>query len=339
MEGLILLGLAGVGYVLNKDKDSHRIETNVRPPVFQNSNSSIYNLNNVRDAQNQEAQMVHGNFKKAMDPQSNFVLNGTAKGKQLEPKHKQMIEGMHGSHLTTDQFMTNDQGIRMAPYFSGEGPAAVNYDDPRALRQHQGGFKTEFAFPKRETNLKLPPQRNVGNVHGMKDSGAAMNQDRYIPGMYKTDELPFEQEKVSHISQRSGVNRDIGEILAQRNSIDNTRALSNQKVSFGSKVIAGKGIDERGKEGQVFKHLPDRDYEQNPDQWLVTTGAIDAAELRPAQIIPDTNRQFLNRQEFGPAAPNGYTAEEKRPMFKKTDKQQLASDTVRNAYGTEIFID
>ena len=26
-------------------------------------------------------------------------------------------------------------------------------------------------------------------------------------------------------------------------------------------------------------------------------------------------------------------------MFKKTDKQQLAADTIRNAYGTEIFID
>ena len=26
-------------------------------------------------------------------------------------------------------------------------------------------------------------------------------------------------------------------------------------------------------------------------------------------------------------------------MFKKSDKQQLASDTVRNAYGTEVFID
>ena len=339
MEGLILLGLAGVGYVLNKDKDSHRIETNVRPPVFQNSNSSIYNLNNVRDAQNQEAQMVHGNFKKAMDPQSNFVLNGTAKGKEHEPKHKQMIEGLYGSYLTKDQFMTNDQGIRMAPYFSGEGPAAVKLEDPMRLRQLQGGAQNEFYKNKRETNLNLPPQRNVGNVHGMQDTGHAMDQDRYIPGMYKTDELPFEQEKVSHISQRSGVNRDIGEIYAQRNSVDNMRTLSNQKVSFGTKVLAGKGIDERGKEGQVFKHLPDRDYEQNPDQWLVTTGAIDAAELRPAQIIPDTNRQFLNRQEMGPAAPNGYTAEEKRPMFKKTDKQQLASDTVRNAYGTEIFID
>ena len=342
MEGLILLGLAGVGYVLNKDKDSHRIETKVRPPVFQNSNSSIYNLNNVRDAQNQEAQMVHGNFKKALDPQSNFVLHAASKGKELESRGNQMVEGLDGNRISRKNFMTNDQGITMEPFFSGEGPPANNFNDSRKLNSHQGS--TEYKYTHRNArhngvNLKLPPQRNVGNVYGMKDTGRAMDHDRYNTGMRKQNEIPFEQEKVPHISQRSGVNRDIGEIYAQRNSVDNTRALSNQKMSFGSRVIAGKGIDERGKEGQVFKHLPDRDYEQNADQWLVTTGAVDANALRPAQIIPDTNRQFLNRQEFGPAAPNGYTAEEKRPMFKKTDKQQLSSDTVRNAYGTEIFID
>ena len=81
------------------------------------------------------------------------------------------------------------------------------------------------------------------------------------------------------------------------------------------------------------------DYHQTPDQWLITTGAIDAGSIRPAQILPDTNRQNSPRQEFGPAAPTEYVAEGKRPMFKKTDKQQLASDTIRNAYGTEIFID
>ena len=204
---------------------------------------------------------------------------------------------------------------------------------------HQGGGDNEFYFSKREINLNLPPQKDVGNVYGMKDTGEAMDQSRYIAGMYRTDERPFEQERVPHIDQNSEINRDIGEIFAQRNSVDNIRALSNQKMSFGTRVIAGKGIDERGKQGQVFKNKPDKDYLQNSDQWLVTTGAFDAASIRPAQILPETNRQYLNRQEIGPAAPNGYTAEEKRPMFKKSDKQQLDSDTVRNAYGTEIFID
>jgi hypothetical protein len=331
MEGVILLGLAGVGYIINKNSNNQSIDTVVRPPVFQNTNSSIYDLNNVKDAQVFETQLVQENYKQTLDSHSNKVSHMDAKNKD--------IIGLDGNTITRGNFMTNDQGIMMEPFFRGEGQANVNYDDPMGLRQHQGGMVGEFYKNKREANLHLPPQKNIGNVYGMQDTGRSMDQDRYIPGMYKTDERPFEDEKVPHISQNAEINRDIGEIFAQRNSIDNTRALSNQKVSFGSRVIAGKGIDERGNEGQVFKHLPDQDYEQTPNQWLVTSGAIDAPKLRPAQIIPDTNRQFLNSQEIGAAAPNGYTAESKRPMFKKTDKQQLESDTVRNAYGTEIFID
>ena len=343
MEGIILLGLAGVGYAINKDNKKHSVETNVKPQVFQNSNSSIYDLNNLSDAQNYEVQLVQDNFKQSMDPQSNKVFNGSAKSKELTNKPDDLIEGLDGSYLSKSQFMTNDQGVKMAPFFRGDGPASINFDDSRKLHSHQGS--TEYRYTHRNArhngvNLNLPPQKYAsGNPYGMKDTGRAMDQDRYIPGIYKTDERPFEQEKIPHISERSSVNRDIGEIFAQRNSVDNIRALSNQKVSFGTKVIPGKGIDERGKEGQVFKHLPDRDYEQSADQWLVTTGAIDANSLRPAQIIPDTNRQFLNRQELGPAGSNVHISEEKRPMFKKSDKQQLASDTVRNAYGTEIFID
>ena len=56
MEGAILLGLAGIGYLMNKDddKEKHRIDTNIQPNVFQNTNSSIYDLNNIADAQNYE---------------------------------------------------------------------------------------------------------------------------------------------------------------------------------------------------------------------------------------------------------------------------------------------
>ena len=56
------------------------------------------------------------------------------------------------------------------------------------LNQHRGGFQNEFYQNKREVNLNLPPQQNVGNVFGMRDTGPAVDQTRYIPGMYKTDE-------------------------------------------------------------------------------------------------------------------------------------------------------
>ena len=338
MEGAILLGLAGVGYLMNKETKSHRIETNVQPQVFQNSNSSIYDLNNVADAQAYESQLVQQNFKQSLQNQTNIVSDFNAKDKEVTPP-SDIVMGLDGNPIKKDQFLVNDQGIKIEPFFSGSGPAAINFDDTRILNQHQGGFQNEFYQNKTEVNLNLPPQMNVGNVFGMSDTGPAMDQSRYIPGMYRTDDRPFDQERVAHIDQKSSVNRDVGEIFAQRNSVDNIRALSNQKMSFGGKVLSGKGVDQRSVEGQVYKHLPNQDYENTADRWLVTTGAIDSGLVRPAQILPETNRQYLNRQDLGTPGTSINSSEQKRPIFKQSDKQQLASDSTRNLFGKEIFVD
>ena len=122
MEGIILLGLAGAGYMINKNSQSNRIETNVRPPVFQNSNTSIYDLNNVADSQQLEKNMIDNNFKKTLDSQSNMVSDFNAKDKMVEPQ----IIGLDGNPISKDDFMKNDQGITMEPFFRGEGPTAIN---------------------------------------------------------------------------------------------------------------------------------------------------------------------------------------------------------------------
>ena len=344
MEGAILLALAGVGYLFNKDekKDTHRIETNVKPQVFQNTNSSIYNLSNVSDAQKYEVGLVEKNFERTLNNQNNMVSDYNAKMKEVQPK-SDIFMGLDGRPINKKDFLVNDQGIKVEPFYCGEGPPSIDFSRNVNLSRTTG--MTEHRFHNCEArhngvNLHGPPQPFVnGNPFGMKDTGVAMEHDRYDPGMYKTNELPFEQERISHIDQKSSINRDIGDIFAQKNSIDNLRALSNPKLTFEGKIIAGKGIDERGIQGQVFKNLPDKDYEQDPDQWLVTTGAIDAAKIRPAEILPETNRQYLNRQDLGTPGSSVNMSEEKRPMFKKTDKQQLSSDTIRNAYGKEVFID
>ena len=344
MEGAILLGLAGIGYLMNKDddKEKHRIDTNIKPDIFQNTNSSIYNLNNVADSQKFESKLVNQNFEKTLDNQSNMVSDYNAKLKEIEPT-SDIIMGLDGNPIQKKDFLINDQGIKVEPFYSGNGPAGIDFTRNTGLDRHQG--MSDYRYIHREArhngvNLHGPPQPYAnGNPFGAPDSGPAMNQDRYDPGMYKTNELPFEQQRIAHIDQKSDINRDVGEIFAQRNGVDNIRALSNPKLSFEGKVIAGKGIDERGIEGQVFKHLPDRDYEQNPNQWLVTTGAVEAGTIRPAEILPETNRQYLNRQDLGTPGSSVNMSEEKRPMFKKSDRQQLDSDTIRNAYGKEIFID
>ena len=64
MEGIVLLGLAGVGYLINKNKEenNHIIDTSSRPPMYQNSNTSIYDLNNYKDSKLYETELVSKSF-------------------------------------------------------------------------------------------------------------------------------------------------------------------------------------------------------------------------------------------------------------------------------------
>ena len=345
MEGILLLGLAGVGYIMNKNKEeenSTRIESTVRPKLIQNSSSSIYDINNYLDSKKYEQELLNNNFEQTLNNNSNMVSDYNAKLKEVEPR-SDIIMGLDGKPINKDKFLVNDQGIKVEPYYRGEGPPAIDFTRNTGLDRHQG--MSDYRYMHREArhngvNLHGPPQPFANGIpFGMSDTGPAMEQNRYHSGMYKTSELPFEQERVPHIDRNSDVNRDVGDIYAQRNGIDNLRALSNPKLTFEGKVIAGKGIDERGVEGQVFKNLPNQDYEQSADQWLVTTGASTSALIRPAQILPETNRQYLNRQDIGVPGSSISVSEQKRPMFKKSDKQQLESDTIRNATGTVFYSD
>ena len=87
MEGAIFLGLAGIGYLLNKDKETKRVETNVRPDVFQNTNTSIYDLNNFKDSKNYEMSKVQSNFEQTLDQTTPMVSDFNAKSKEMQHKN------------------------------------------------------------------------------------------------------------------------------------------------------------------------------------------------------------------------------------------------------------
>ena len=156
------------------------------------------------------------------------------------------------------------------------------------------------------------------------------DQSRYVGGMERRNELPFEQERVAHIDQKSEINRDIDLAYAQRNSVDAIRTLNNLKESYGGKVLGGKGIDHRGQEGEVFQHKPDADYINTADRWLVTTGAIEAPMIQPEEIVKETNRAYFNEGKMGPAGAVNFNPSESRPNVKRSTNQQLTIDTNRN---------
>tara|TARA_Y100000590_G_C15719957_1_gene1013221 strand:+ start:1173 stop:2741 length:1569 start_codon:yes stop_codon:yes gene_type:complete len=334
MESVVLLGLMGVGYLMNKDKDDkHKIYSEVQPPLFNGSGNSVYDQANYLDAKKYEINLMNKNHDEAMEGDSKVIDSLNMSGGRNTLKDSifgddSKIESISGRELDKKDFLINDQGIKIEPFFNSS-PPNINYDDNQALTNHQGGSHA-FRPQKREKGQFFELEKDYGNVFGNNFEGVRADQSRYVGGMERRNELPFEQERVVHIDQKNDINRDIGLAYAQRNNIDNLRTLDNQKESFGGKILGGKGIDNRGEIGEVFQHSPDADYINTADRWLVTTGAIDAPMIQPEQIIKETNRAHFNEGKLGPAGAVNFNPSQERPMFKRSTNQQLEIETNRN---------
>lgn len=334
MEGAIFLGLIGAGYLMTS-KESHNIDTVMKPELQEGSETNVYDLNNFNDSKSTEKSLLEESHKKAYDNKSNIVDDMTGKDKIFDIKKstegygEDIFSELLGENISLEIFSSDDRGVSMQPFFKGDSiTGAVNLQESVSLNASNGGPAAEYFYSKMERGGDRPVP--YGNVFGMKDTGAAMEQDRYIASQYRTNDLPFQQEKVVPIHERSSINRDVEMARAQRNSVDNTRTLSNQKVSFGGKINPGKGISHRGKEGQVFKNHVSQDYENTDDRWLKTMGAFEAKSVRPSQVVPETNRQKANGPLIGPIFSSSNISGQRRSAFKEASKQQLESDSFRN---------
>ena len=334
MEAVALLGLMGVGYLLNDDKAKiHSVYAAVQPPLQEGSGNTVYDIANYKDSKTYEQGLVQQSHDEALRGDSKVIDALNMQGRNtlrsdFTDASDGSIHSITGANISRDDFLVNDQGIKVEPFFRGS-PPNVNFDDNVQLTRHMGGSHA-FREKKREVGQFFELERNYGNVFGNQFEGVRAEQSRYIEGNNRTNELPFEQERVAHIDMKSEINRDVGLVHAQRNNVDALRTLNNVKESFGGKVLGGKGVDHRGEVGEVFQHSPNADYFQSADQWLVTTGAITAPQIQPEQVIKETNRAHFNEGKLGPATAVNFNPSEKRPMFKKSTNQQLDIDPNRN---------
>ena len=88
-------------------------------------------------------------------------------------------------------------------------------------------------------------------------------------------------------------------MISQRSTVDNTRTLTNPKLSYGGKILAGKGHEQRGKQGDVYKHHPETYYDNNPDKWFVTNGVFLADLKEPVKCYQiQTENILINKNHI-----------------------------------------
>jgi len=334
MEAAVLLGILGAGYLLNKPSSGDNSNnTDVELP----SQSDAYQTNYFQQSDEEYKKAIFDNYEKSRVPGANIVnyqnidkyLNQTPTDPEGDENY--LYSNSAGAKILKENFLVNDQGIKLSPYFRGSGPANTNLEEPNVnLRRHQGS--PELKTKKTEQPSFFQPMKQ--QVFGTQFEGDLL-QSKYVTSKINNNVLPFEQQMVQPMDDKTSVVGDINRQYYEKSKTENIRTLNNQKDTYEGRVLAGSKHAKRGKIGQVFEHTPMTDYFNSADKWLTTTGAYTADMSRPEQIIPNTNRQFFNKQEFGPATGIDHESQMNRPKFAQSNRQTFSGDTVRNA-GTSI---
>ena len=169
MEAAVLLGLVGVGYLFNqKNEDNNPINNSVNKDISTPNGENLYNSNFYNETDNMVRNLASTNFESSLSEGSNIInhmkldkdMNKSLNQQMEEASMNEIKEGFDnytysnatGGYIPQNEFLSNDQGVQMQPFFS-RSPSSVNYDDPRRLRALQGGNRNEFYQSKLEVLL------------------------------------------------------------------------------------------------------------------------------------------------------------------------------------------
>ena len=333
MEAIILLGLVGAGILKNKDK-GNPINTIVNDDVTKINSDNVYSSNNFyKETDKQLIELAEKNFDDSFNKDT-----GVFNSKKI-PKKETLISDLKENftdnvystisenYIDHNDFLRNDQGITAQPYFR-RAPAEIDLNDTRQLDRHQGDNR--LGESKKEVAPFFQWEKN-NNVFGNRFGEYIGDKARYNESVNKNNELPFEQERVSHIDSKSDLNREIKQIIADKTNIDILRSKNNQRTTYEGRVNSGKDISsKRGIMGEFNQYDPDRFYENTDGKRnLVTTGAFLNQSERPEQLLKGTYRTSLNDQPLGIAGAN-YSLGEKRSKYQKPLKIQNPTDPIRN---------
>ena len=170
MESVILLGLIGVGYLMNQDKQKkHKLYTEANPPRYMGSGNSIYDQQNYADSKKSEIELVQQNHNLAMKGDSKVIDSLNMYGRntlrdKFTGQNKDSINSISGAPIKKEDFLVNDQGIKIEPFFS-KPIANVDLNDNIQLINSQGGIHT-LREGKKELGQFFEEQKDYGNVFG-----------------------------------------------------------------------------------------------------------------------------------------------------------------------------
>jgi hypothetical protein len=357
MAEVLGLGLlVGAGYLFNKNgitRDEFKSH-NTTVPDNKKPSYNVYNSEQsvaISKAEQQRATDVWNqpNIEFPGPPEHPLRLNKTDGNtqKRLPVEFKNQPNGaqdqsdnfcgysLTGEYINPNTFKHNN----MTPYFGGSIKQNV---DEYATKSILENFTGDWSTYKKKEEVKhfFEPEKNVSNVHGTNqlDSLNTNDKDRYYMSNLRNNERPFEKIHVGpglnqgYTAEPSGgFQQEDARYYALPKRTNELRTKNDPKLTYEGRVLPGEGIGKRTLIGQVVKKQPDGFYENTPDRWNTTTGAVQKDRYRSTIRINNNSRnQTGDKAQLGPAI----SVKKKRTArgrVHKPLKTQLKNGGVRNA--------
>lgn len=338
--------LAGIGYYLNIDgieKRHYRRSIKNNYKGGKPSGKNIYNNDQHDDVEREinikarnrfddskdikntgVVPLYHNQFNTSVSTDDDWMESFKVDDAGQPNENTSGIELMTGQTVSEENFVHNN----MVPFFGAKVTQNVDTSRTESLFSNLSGNRIEeLNYAKHEVvnNNENIPNRNLVRPESKRFDS------RYIPGRYRQGERPFEQTNVPP-AWKQGVKR-----IMPRN-VDELRAKSNPKQTYGGRVVKGQGIAKRGINGKFEHRHPDRYYEnKNGERNFRTKGIATAQAHRSQEILKDTNRKY-STSYVGTSGRSDQTRE--KIMDKNSyvgDKRQTLSATgLRNPTDTTM---
>lgn len=238
--------------------------------------------------------------------------------------------GFQGISLTGEQikegsFVHNN----MTPFFGSCIKQNVDENANRGKLENFTGSIDNYQN-KQEISPMFKPTTNVSNPYGTQSLDGFMN-DRYVVGNKRANVAPIEKVYVGpglnqgySSAPTGGFQQSETRDYAMPKTTNETRVKTNPKVSYYGRINPGEKISKPGKVGEVSKNNPDTYFEETPDMYFTTTGAVIASKQRPDIVMKNVNRPKTQmKKRVGPAAPTAGSNEKVRSKVQKSHRKQL----------------
>lgn len=326
IEVYVIGTLLGLGYVINKHKNEQivtstnkSLDKKLLPP-----GSSVHESNRYNVSKKIEERAAHASYAKSLgDLSQTRVLN-----RAHDAFYKSQLAGVN---IPQKEFVHNN----MVPFYRGSLKQNIKDDGNKSLLESFGTlYNTDVLRQKKEVSPLFDVTRDLTNPTGMKVETDFL-QSRFQAPKTQNNTLPFEQVRVGPGLNMGYNDKPCGgfqqfdtQNLIKPKTVDELRVASKPKETFEGRTVDGLKTALPGKAGAVNKNRVETFYENNPDRYIKTTGAVLKDTMHPEYKAKYTARQDTSVAYQGVAFNNKATTS--RAKVRDPHKTQLEAFDVQN---------